>query len=67
MKYRHFKGGLYTILFIVTYVTDREREVYYSSEQDGKIYHRPYSEFFGFVFRDGETKHRFTPIESNLI
>lgn len=47
--YKHFKGGLYKLLYIATHSETQEKLVIYRSLRDNKIYARPYSMFFGYV------------------
>ena len=57
-KYRHFKGGIYTVKAIATQSETLEELVIYQSDEDGKVWARPKSMFTDTV---GDTK-RFTKI-----
>ncbi len=55
-KYKHFKGGIYTVTAIATHSETLEEMVVYTSEEDGSIWARPKSMFMDTV---GDTR-RFT-------
>ena len=60
--YRHFKGGMYRLLFQDVKPTmpgDHERYVVYVSLQDGHVYIRTHREFFGKV--DPKTGQEWHP------
>jgi len=56
--YKHYKGGLYTILDVALHTEDDELLVIYQNAK-GDRFARPYDMFFGEVFVDGECKQRF--------
>lgn len=61
-KYRHFKGGIYELLYIGEHSETQERMVVYRSAE-GRVYIRPYDMFFSNVSVDGVEMARFTIIE----
>lgn len=58
--YKHFKGGIYKLLYISTHSETQEKLVVYRSLKDNKVYARPYSMFFEDVTPGIK---RFTPIK----
>ena len=58
-RYRHFKGGLYSILGVATHSETLEEMVVYRSEADGNVWVRPKSMFMDKV-GDG---YRFTLLD----
>jgi len=64
-RYRHFKGGLYELLYIARHSeADEYMAVYRSLSGDGGIWVRPAVMWNEQVERDGYTGLRFTKIES---
>jgi len=61
-RYRHFKGGLYTVHAIATHSETNEQLVVYSNT-DGKHFVRPVSMFEETVNVDGEEKPRFERLD----
>ena len=57
-KYRHYKGGVYTITGMATHTEDEEGLVIYKDAK-GRFWARPVDMFFGYL--DDGTK-RFTKI-----
>lgn len=61
--YRHFKGKEYTALGIAEHTKNNELLVIYVSDEDGKVWARPYKEFMSEVDRekypDAKQKYRF--------
>lgn len=64
-SYRHYKGGLYTVLCIATHSETNEKLVVYKG-CEGKVYARPYDMFFGKVEINGELIHRFAKLKEGL-
>ncbi|KQX07303.1 MULTISPECIES: DUF1653 domain-containing protein [unclassified Leifsonia] len=60
--YRHFKGGLYTVVGEATDSETEQRVVVYSSA-DGRLWVRPASMWEERVNHQGATVARFTPVE----
>ena len=65
--YRHFKGGIYRILYDEVYdCTKCTRMVVYKSESSNKIWARPYDEFFEELdknkYPNAGQIHRFEPL-----
>ena len=57
--YRHFKGGIYRVLYIARHSEGLEDMVVYQSCKDGSYWVRPVSMWNETVERDGEVKPRF--------
>ena len=57
--YKHFKGGLYTVLFGGTDVDTMTSKVIYQSHETSKIWVRDYEEFVGYKVKDGKRIKRF--------
>ena len=63
-RYRHFKGGEYTVQGVATHSETGEQLVVYTPLYgEGGLWVRPLSMFLETVERDGELQPRFTPIE----
>ena len=63
-KYRHFKGGMYEVLFVANHSETLEKMVVYRALYGaGKVWVRPLSMFFDSVTHDGVTQSRFTFLE----
>lgn len=60
-RYRHFKGGLYTVCGIARHSETMEEFVLY--ENDAGLWIRPRAMFFENVTRDGRTFPRFEKVE----
>lgn len=59
-QYRHYKGGLYEVIDSgVTHTESGEILVVYRSLEDGKVWARPLSIFFGEAIVDGKRVPRF--------
>ncbi len=62
-KYKHFKGGVYTVICTAFNSEDREKEfVIYKSEITGKTWARPIDMFLEEVDKNGYKGPRFTYI-----
>ena len=60
-KYRHYKGGEYTVIGIGRHSETLEDMVIYRAEYgDGDIWVRPLDMWFDTVIKDGEKMQRFT-------
>ena len=61
--YRHFKGKEYQVLGTAMHTEHHELVVVYKSNENGKIWARPYREFMSEVDRekypDAQQKYRF--------
>jgi len=58
--YKHYKGKEYMILLDNAFIEKNlERAVVYKSIDDGKVWIRPYDEFFGEVEINGKKIPRF--------
>lgn len=58
--YKHFKGGMYEVLYVAKYSEDPEQEfVVYKSLEKGTHWVRPLSMFIEEVERDGYKGPRF--------
>ena len=44
-RYRHFKGGVYTVIAIGTHTETMEEMVFYRSDENGSVWVRPKSMF----------------------
>lgn len=63
-KYRHFKGGMYEVLFVANHSETLEKMVVYRALYgEGQVWVRPLSMFLDTVTRDGVTLPRFTFVE----
>lgn len=63
-KYRHFKGGMYEVLFLANHSETLEKMVVYRALYgEGEVWVRPLSMFLDTVTRDGVTQPRFTFVE----
>ncbi len=63
-EYKHFKGGLYTVLDIGRLSEDHAQEmVIYKSHDTGQTWLRPVKMFLENVDRDGYKGPRFTKLE----
>lgn len=59
--WRHFKGGLYEVLYEAQHTERDEVLVIYRSVADGCIYARPRSLFLEWVRHEGRLMARFAP------
>ena len=64
--YRHFKGGIYRVLYIAKHSEDLSETVVYQSCKDGSYWVRPAKMWNETVDRDGEIKPRFQYIGEDL-
>lgn len=60
-RYKHYKGGEYTVLATATHEKTGEKLVIYQSQSDFHAWARPLEEFLGEVEVDGAAVRRFTP------
>jgi len=60
--HRHYKGGLYRVLFEATHTETEEVFVVYQACSDGSVWLRPKAMFYSVD--DGTP--RFTPVEPDL-
>ena len=67
--YTHYKGALYTVLFVATNSTnasDGRRLVVYRSRTGGEVYARDLEEFIEDVtWSDGVLRPRFVPADAS--
>ena len=57
--YKHFKGGLYTVLFAGTDFDTMKNKIIYQSNESNVIWIRDYEEFVGYKNIDGKSVKRF--------
>jgi hypothetical protein len=57
--YRHYKGGLYRLLYEALREDDETLMAVYQSLEDGCVWVRPWTEFKGVVEVDGLYQSRF--------
>jgi len=62
MKYKHYKGGVYTYITDAMLEWDREWHVIIYEDEEGNRWVRPRVEFFGKVEVDGEIIDRFEKV-----
>lgn len=62
-KYRHFKGGVYEVLGLVTHSETQEELVLYRHEGEEALWVRPKDMFFGIKEIQGEAVQRFVKID----
>jgi len=62
-KYRHYKGGIYECICTATLESDPSQQMMVYKSDEGTIWTRPASEFFGQVNDNGRTVQRFQLIE----
>lgn len=66
-EYRHFKGGLYQILYIATHTENGEQLVIYKSRDTDRIWARPMEMFCSEVdkvkYPNVDQKYRFELVE----
>lgn len=64
--YKHFKGGIYDVLFVGRNSENRDEEfVVYRSLEKGHVLIRPIKMFFENVERDGYSGPRFVFLKNN--
>lgn len=61
--YKHYKGGVYKVLFTASHSDTGEPMVVYMNEEHGTYYVRPLSEFTSNVTQGTETYPRFLLLE----
>lgn len=61
MKYRHYKGGIYTYLMTGKHSETEEEMVVYTNANGG-VWIRPATMFFGTLIVDGDEIRRFEKI-----
>jgi len=64
--YRHFKGGMYTIVRAAQHSETLELYVVYESLDGGHVWVRPLTMFCEDIEKDGKKIHRFTLVENDL-
>ncbi len=57
--YQHFKGGLYTVLYIALDTSTEKENVVYRSVVDGRVFTRPLENWNEDVNVENTTKKRF--------
>lgn len=62
VRFRHYKGGVYTVLCLSLHTENMEKLVLYRRDMDGTIWSRPYDMFFCKVEDGKKLVDRFTPI-----
>ncbi len=62
-RYRHFKGGEYTIESVARHSETLEKLVIYKSDKSGDVWARPYDMFTAVIEYEGERINRFSKIE----
>jgi len=60
--YRHYKGGIYTVIGIATHSETEEQLVVYKNEE-GRLFVRPHDMFFETIEIDGKLVKRFEEIK----
>ena len=63
--YKHFKGGLYELIYNATLESNMQEMVVYKSLKDEKIWIRPKKEFFETLIIGSKKCSRFTKINSS--
>lgn len=58
--YKHFKGGLYSVIATALNSENLRKTVIYQSLEDGKFWTRDFEDFVGYKNLDGEQVKRFT-------
>lgn len=64
-RYRHYKGGVYTVLFVAQDSESALPVVVYMNEAHGSLYVRLYNDFVADVLVDATVVPRFTPVNEN--
>lgn len=62
MKFRHYKGGIYTYLMTGKHSETEEEMVVYTNAND-EVWIRPADMFFGNVIVDGKELRRFEKVD----
>jgi hypothetical protein len=62
VRYRHFKGGLYEVMFVAKDSTTLKEVVIYRCVKTDVIWTRDRVEFESFLNRDGVSFRRFEPV-----
>jgi hypothetical protein len=63
--YKHYKGGIYEVLFVGEHTETQEEMVIYRKQNEEKIYVRPKSMFFGLL-ESGERRFaEYIPLVNN--
>lgn len=57
--WRHFKGGVYRVLYLAKQSETKEEYVIYTSDDGGTVWARPVSMWLETVERDGKSQPRF--------
>ena len=65
MKYRHFKGGIYTYICDALLEWDEDCHVIVYEDEQGRRWVRPRVEFYGMIEYEGEIVRRFEKVEDN--
>lgn len=60
-RYRHYKGGIYTVITLAQEEATQNPVVVYQAA-DGTVWTRPQIDFFGDVQVDGRQEQRFSLI-----
>jgi hypothetical protein len=60
-QFRHYKGGIYTFLYLARHSETEEWLVVYQTST-GSVWVRPYDMFFETIQVDGQLVERFTKI-----
>lgn len=64
--YRHFKGGMYRVLYMAKHSEDLSPMVVYQSLKDGSFWVRPASMWNETVERDGQSYLRFQYVGEDI-
>ena len=64
MKYKHFKGGIYTYICDALLEDEGTHVIVYEDDQ-GRRWVRPRVEFYGTLEFEGETVRRFEKVEDD--
>ena len=62
MQYRHYKGGMYTLVCEAQLEADPKIIMVVYEDRDGKTWVRPASEFYEMVQHEGMWVPRFAPM-----
>jgi len=63
MKYRHFKGGIYTYICDALLEWDEDTHVIVYEDEQGRRWVRPREEFYGKLEFEGKFVQRFVKVE----
>jgi hypothetical protein len=63
VRYRHYKGGLYEVLYEATLESDLSPMIVYRAVVNGTVWVRPREVFFELVEVDGVRVPRFAPAD----